>query len=551
MGEARVGKTLGNFRILECLGSGGSGMIWKAEDLSLGRVVALKALRAELATDAEMAQRFREEARTLARLSHPNVASVYSFLEDDDGLYLVLEYVEGSTLAAVLATTGPLPFEAAFALFHQVLDGVGHAHEAGVVHRDLKPSNLMVDASGRVKVMDFGIARVAGAARTTHHGKLVGTPEYMSPEQVRGEDATLRSDIYSLGIVLFEMLTGQPPFRSSASFELMRAQVEQQPPDPRTLRSELDARIAAAVLRALEKRPADRFASTRELQDALLAAGAARSARSAAALWRDLPRGGAASEAPTLANADVQALTPAPSTRPARTRETAADAVRPQPLTEPLDAWQQAVDALDDEIDASVAALSEEAPQRGLAPSTAVMDVTQETVQLDALRPTRMLEDGPFAAHAHSLAKQAAGDDSGAGARGRAIAAALAIALVALAVGIVQLRRSAHEAASSADGTVPSSDAAQSGPSATLPQAGAAARPETQPGASPRSSLASPSARGAPAERNPEVARQEESARRAPNKSAAKRAAAAVTQPARPQREQAVPATDDGWVIRR
>jgi serine/threonine-protein kinase len=404
MGAARVGKTLGNFRILECLGSGGSGMIWKAEDSILGRLVALKALRSELATDADMSQRFRDEARALAKLSHANVASLYSLIEDDDGLFLVLEYVEGNTLAALLATSGPLPLESAFALFHQVLDGVGHAHEMGVVHRDLKPANLMVDARGRVKVMDFGIARVVGAARTTHHGKLVGTPEYMSPEQVRGEDATIRSDIYSLGTLLFEMVTGQPPFRGSASFELMRAQIEDAPPDPRALRPDLDARVAAAILRALAKRPADRFATTRELQDVLLDAGVARRGQTVLPVWSDLPLASSSSEAPTLEHRAQGGSGVSP--RALGVGDVAPESPASEISTEPLDFWKQAVEAFDDEIDAASesadpAALG--AQPRARAHATVVLDPLQETARLELARPTRMLEDAPFAASARSL----------------------------------------------------------------------------------------------------------------------------------------------------
>jgi serine/threonine-protein kinase len=438
MGAARVGKTLGNFRILECLGSGGSGMIWKAEDSSLGRLVALKALRSELAADSEMSLRFRDEARTLAKLSHANVASLYSLIEDDDGLFLVLEYVEGNTLAALLATSGPLPLESAFALFHQVLDGVGHAHEMGVVHRDLKPANLMVDARGRVKVMDFGIARVAGAARTTHHGKLVGTPEYMSPEQVRGEDATIRSDIYSLGILLFEMVTGQAPFRGSASFELMRAQVEDAPPDPRALRPDLDARVAAAILRALAKRPADRFATTRELQDALQGAGAARRGNTVPPVWRDLPLASSASEAPTLEHVEQAAGGASP--RALGAGGVAPEARGPGSSNEPLDVWKRAVEALDDEIDAASAGADQAgADRRASAHATVVLDPMQETTRIEPVRPTRMLEAAPFAANAQSLRGERKGRAEPRPALWLlwAIAAATAIAL---ALGVVRLR---------------------------------------------------------------------------------------------------------------
>jgi len=447
MSATKVGKTLGNFRILECLGSGGAGMIWKAEDLTLGRIVALKALRPELAADGEMAERFRSEARTLAKLSHPNVASLYSLIEDEDGLFLVLEYVEGNTLAALLAGSGLLPFDSAFALFHQVLDGVGHAHEAGVVHRDLKPANLMVDARGRVKVMDFGIARMQGAARTTHHGKLVGTPEYMSPEQVRGEDATIRSDLYCLGIVLFEMLTGQPPFRAPASFELMRAQLEDAPPDPCALRPDLDPRIASALLRALAKVPADRFATTRELQDSLRRAGATRRGATIVPVWRDVAPANAASEAPTLLSNAGAIDAAADSAGATPTGDPA-----PLPSAVPSEPLPNERSALDDDIDAAFAdergAHGAEGPSdRRIAPTTRVIDAAEDTETMSA-RPTRMLDGAPFAAHAQALTRAARETPRGRHALRFAIALA---ALLAFAFGAVQWieRRPAATAAGS------------------------------------------------------------------------------------------------------
>ncbi|HEU4428848.1 MAG TPA: protein kinase [Myxococcota bacterium] len=463
MSATKVGKTLGNFRILECLGSGGAGMIWKAEDLTLGRIVALKALRPELAADGEMAERFRAEARTLAKLSHPNVASLYSLIEDEDGLFLVLEYVEGNTLAALLATSGPLPFDSAFALFHQVLDGVGHAHEAGVVHRDLKPANLMVDARGRVKVMDFGIARMQGAARTTHHGKLVGTPEYMSPEQVRGEDATIRSDLYCLGVVLFEMLTGQPPFRAPASFELMRAQLEDAPPDPSALRPDLDPRVASALLRALAKLPAERFATTRELQEALRRAGATRRGATIVPVWRDVAPATASSEAPTLlSNAAAIDSTEAEAT----VTETAAPTPPPNASEdEPSPAPTSAPSALDDDIDAAFAdearaAAPEGSSERRVAPATRVIDAADDTETMSA-RPTRMLDGAPFAAHAQALTRAAGGAPRLHGYLWWALATA---ALLALAFGAVQWvdRAPALTATEAEPPAIPAPDAAES-----------------------------------------------------------------------------------------
>jgi serine/threonine-protein kinase len=492
MGATRVGNLLGGFRILECLGSGGAGTIWKAEDLALGRVVALKALRQELAGDDSMAARFRAEARALARLSHANVASLYSLIEDDDGLYLVLEYVEGNTLGALLATSGPLPFDSCFALFHQVLDGVGHAHEAGIVHRDLKPANLMVDARGRVKVMDFGIARMAGVERTTHHGKLVGTPEYMSPEQIRGEDATIRSDLYSLGIVLYEMLAGRPPFRAATSFELMRAQLEEAPIDPCLLRPDLEPCVGEALRRSLAKRPSERFATTRELQDCLLDAGASRRGRTIVPLWQALPAPHSSSEAPTL-------LTHAP----------APDAV----MTVPGEPSVQPSEA---------AGAEPLGAERASAPATEVLDTAPATLALPALPPpTLMLADAPFAVNAGALHSRAVGT---ALRRGSALgwAAALLTAL-ALAAGAVRLSSRAESAQE---------------PSATA-QPAPSAQPEIAP---PPAAPEAPPALGLPA---PEPTPPKPSAAPRPRP---KRSARPAPTPAP---EEAPAADASGWVIRR
>ena len=264
-----IGSTIGNYRITERIGGGGISEVWKAIDLGLDRVVAIKALRPELAIREQVVARFRSEAQTLARLSHPNIATLHTLLENQDSLFMVMEYVEGETLSSLIRAAGRFDLDTAFDIFQQALDGIGHAHEVGVVHRDIKGSNLMVNSRGVVKIMDFGIARVMGSDRMTRHGNLVGTPEFMSPEQVRGEEATVQSDIYSLGVLLYEMLTGRVPFRMKGDFDLMQAQVKMSPPPPRSLAPEIPEAIEEVMLRALEKKPESRYRTTRSFLAAL------------------------------------------------------------------------------------------------------------------------------------------------------------------------------------------------------------------------------------------------------------------------------------------
>ena len=251
------------------------GEVFRAVDTMLEREVALKVLRPEMGARAELVERFRVEAIALARLHHRHIAAVYSFFQQQGQHYIAMQYVRGRTLEAVLQERGALPWREAAAVAIDVLQALAHAHALGVVHRDLKPANLMIDHESRTVVMDFGIARVLARSRQTRAGTLVGTLEYIAPEIVRGEAADARSDLYSLGCVLYEMVTGALPFESPSDFALMRAHADQAPPRPVVRDGELPAALENIILRALEKQPGRRFTDARQFLEALNAALAA------------------------------------------------------------------------------------------------------------------------------------------------------------------------------------------------------------------------------------------------------------------------------------
>jgi serine/threonine-protein kinase len=258
------------------------GSVYKGVDLMLEREVAIKALRPELARQPDIVERFRAEAVTLAKLNHPHIATLFSFLRQGDDFFMVMEFVRGETLDSVLRRSGGMPVERAVPMFCQALEGIDHAHRLGIIHRDIKPANMMLTQAGSIKVMDFGIARVLGTARMTRQGNVIGTVEYMSPEQVRGQETDARSDIYSLGILLYEMLTGRVPFRSDSEYELMRSQCDDAPPPPRDFSAHIPVPIEQSIMRALAKDPARRFQTASDLRAALLGGSAGAYAASSA-----------------------------------------------------------------------------------------------------------------------------------------------------------------------------------------------------------------------------------------------------------------------------
>ncbi|HEU4389102.1 MAG TPA: serine/threonine-protein kinase, partial [Blastocatellia bacterium] len=265
-----IGSVVGNYRLVQQIGEGGMGAVFKGIDLMLEREVAIKVLRPELARQPNIVERFRAEAVTLAKLNHPNIATLHSFFRQGDDYFMVMEFVKGETIDNLIRTHGAIAADRAITLFCQALDGIDHAHKLGIVHRDIKPANMMLADTGSIKVMDFGIARVLGTARMTREGHLIGTIEYMSPEQIRGHDTDTRSDIYSLGILLYEMLTGRVPFNNQSEYELMRSQIEVAPPPPRDLAPHISLPIEEAIMRSLAKRPEARFQTAADFRGSLL-----------------------------------------------------------------------------------------------------------------------------------------------------------------------------------------------------------------------------------------------------------------------------------------
>ncbi|MCL4458604.1 MAG: protein kinase [Chloroflexi bacterium] len=257
------------YEIMEQIGEGGAAIVYKARDILLDRPVALKVLREQYCLDPAFVGRLRQEARAAAGLSHPHIVEVYDYGKSDDHYYLVMQYVEGQNLKEYLSKRAPLPADQAVEIAQQILAGLQAAHTKGIVHRDMKPQNVLLTPEGVAKVGDFGLAKALSTPAITEAGMTIGSVHYLSPEQALGETATLASDIYAVGIILYEMLTGQLPFDGERAVQIALKHVRETPLSPRRLVPSIPLALEKIVLKAMAKDPQQRWSNASEMQQAL------------------------------------------------------------------------------------------------------------------------------------------------------------------------------------------------------------------------------------------------------------------------------------------
>ncbi len=325
----------GRYRIQRKLGAGGMADVYLAEDQELGRRVAIKILNSRHGNDDQFIERFRREAKNAAALNHPNIVSIYDRGEAEDTYYIAMEFLDGRTLKELIVGRGAAPINVAIEYARQILSALRFAHRHGIVHRDIKPHNVLVDGEGRVKVTDFGIAR-AGTSQMTEAGSIVGTAQYLSPEQARGGEVDPRSDLYSLGIVLYELLTGKTPFDGETPVEIAMKHLSTAPQPPSKLRPDIPPELDMVVLRALAKNPDDRYQSADQMEADLerVARGARVSAATVDTATQVMSRPAAAAVAATSATA-ATIIAPPPSSA-------ARDA--PPPLVDEEEEYQEGGD---------------------------------------------------------------------------------------------------------------------------------------------------------------------------------------------------------------
>lgn len=328
--EFNVGQHIGDYEILSILGMGGMGKVYKVRNVISDRIEAMKILLPDLGSNQSLADRFLREIRLLATLNHPNIAALRTALTYENQLVMIMEFVEGETLAN-RAARAPLSTADAVNYADQVLSALSYAHKQNIIHRDIKPANMMLTPQGVVKLMDFGIARSATDGSLTSTGTTLGSLNYMPPEQVRGEAADARSDIYSFGVSLYEMLTGKLPFQGDSQYSLMTAHLNQTPAEPITLRGDLPAGLNEIVMMAIAKDPASRFQSADAFRAAL-----------SSVVVSSLPAEGTTSVTPTPKPSGATTLvdtphTPRVATTPAPPRTPAPErAATPMPPTVPM-----------------------------------------------------------------------------------------------------------------------------------------------------------------------------------------------------------------------
>ncbi len=265
-----IGKVLAHrYRIRERIGGGGMALVYRAEDLQLGRDVAIKVLRGQFGSDEEFVRRFRREAQSAASLSHPNVVQIYDVGKEEDRYFIVMELVEGKTLKEVIQEQGPLPVAEAARIAAEILSALSHAHWHKIVHRDIKPHNILIAKDGRVKVTDFGIARATTTDTVTHTTGIMGSAHYFSPEQANGGATGEKSDIYSVGVVLYEMVTGVVPFQGDSPITVALKHIREEPAPPSQLNPEVPVELERIILRALRKEPEERYPSAEAMRQAL------------------------------------------------------------------------------------------------------------------------------------------------------------------------------------------------------------------------------------------------------------------------------------------
>ncbi|MGB7293985.1 MAG: serine/threonine-protein kinase, partial [Candidatus Aminicenantales bacterium] len=259
----------GRYEIIEELGTGGMGSVYRAEDTKIRQEVALKLIRPEIASSRRTIERFRNEIKTARMIAHRNVCRMFDLGEEKGTYFITMEYVSGEDMKSFLRRAAPLSPGRAVSIGKQICEGLAEAHRLGVVHRDLKPGNIMIDKEGSARIMDFGIARSLAQAGTTAEGVIIGTPEYMSPEQVEGKPADQRADIYSLGAILFEMVTGRPPFEGETTLAVAHKHRYEPAPDPRALNPQLPVDLSRLILRCLEKDREKRYQTSADVMTEL------------------------------------------------------------------------------------------------------------------------------------------------------------------------------------------------------------------------------------------------------------------------------------------